>query len=278
DVAVIIPPDYTARIQAMRPAHVAVEAPLRNSTKSGVVAAVIDQFGKQAALARFLSEHRLPDGRLPELPPGQVVVRSPGLHPVTAGSYYAVGMMTMFTLMAALHRSTALLAERKGDRFKRLLVAPCSQLALVTSYFGSNALILFGQAGLLLSADRLLLNVRLGPWPQVVVLLAAYCFALAGLSLALGIWIDNLGVLNGLANVGSQMAAGLGGSIYPIYAFPKALQWVGRALPNGQALNGLLDSLEGTATSQLWTPVLCLVCLGLCAGVVAGLRRWRTAA
>ncbi|KPV43368.1 ABC transporter permease [Alicyclobacillus ferrooxydans] len=194
------------------------------------------------------------------------------LRPVTAGSYYAIGMMVMFLLSNAISRATSMVQERRGDRYKRLLAAPVGHVTLAIGQWLATFLIMLVQGAILLLCSRFILQIQLGPVGQTALVLAGYAASVAGISTLLGSTIRSVQVVNGLASIGANIAAVLGGSIFPIYGFPQMMQWIAQVLPNGQALTRLVDSVMGVSTAELWIPVFYLVFVGIFLGTLGGIR------
>jgi ABC-2 type transport system permease protein len=275
DVFVQIPAGFSDEVLAGKTAPVEVESLLQDSTKQTVVAAVVDAYAKQAGIRLYAAKQL--GSAAAAIPAPQFDVQSTGMHPVTAGSYYAVGMMVMFLLMNAVNRSEKMVEERQSDRYRRLLVSPASRQALGLGHWVSTTVILCLQGVLLLLAARFLLGISLGPWWQMLLITLSYAIALAGLSVLLGVLVRNRQLMDGLGMVGAQVMALLGGSMYPLYGAPDAIRVIGRCLPNGLALNGLLDSITGTSLANLLWPMTCLVAIGVLLGLVANTRYGRAA-
>ncbi len=274
DVFVHIPANLSEQVLAGKTVSVEVEASLNNSTKQTAVAAFVDAYAKQAGIQLYAAKQLGNSaGTIPML---QFDVQPTGMHPVTAGSYYAVGMMVMFLLMSAVGRSEQMVEERDSDRYRRLLASPASRQALCLGHWLTTAVVLCLQGTLLLVASRFLLGISLGPWWQMLLVTLSYAIALAGVSVLLGVLVRNRQLMDGLGNVGAQVMAVLGGSIYPLYGAPDAIRVVGRCLPNGLALNGLLDSITGTSLANLLWPMTCLVAIGVLLGLIANTRYGRT--
>jgi ABC-2 type transport system permease protein len=265
-VAVLIPDLHSSMSGNGGRARVDIVASADNTTRQSVMQTIVDRFGQRLGEVRYVIARTHSLGAATST---QIRIASPGLHPVTASAYYAIGMLVMFMLSNAMNRAAATAREHGEDRYKRLLAAPTPRVVVTFGYFLAHVAVLVVQAALFLACARLLLRVQLGPWGQTILIFLAYAAALAGLATLLGSFVRNQQVMSMLSNLGAQIAAILGGSIVPISSFPNPIQWLARVLPNGQTISALVDSVIGTPWYSL-LPTLCyLMGLGLCCGLLA---------
>ena len=170
-----------------------------------------------------------------------------------------------------------MIRERDSDCYRRIVASPSSRYAIAFGHWLANFLVLFVQGVILLTCAKYLLSLRLGPVPQIALLLSAYCASLAGIAVLIGSWATNLQIVDVLGGIGANIAVVLGGSIFPVYNFPRVMQWVAHALPNRLAVTTLVDSVSGIATADLAVPVVYLVGMGVLFGWIASLRYGRPA-
>ena len=271
-VVVAIPADYSSKFQSGRQANVNVEASGNHWTDLSVVRAMINTYGTRIGDMKYVAGQAHPG----TAPPAPARVRflgvMVGIRPVTAGSYYAIGMMVLFLLSHAITRSSSMIRERDSDCYRRIVASPSSRYAIAGGHWLANFLVLFVQGAVLLTCAKYLLSLQFGPVPQIALLLSAYCASLAGIAVLIGSWATNLQVVEVLGGIGSNIAVVLGGSIFPVYSFPRAMQWIAHVLPNGLAVTTLVDSVSGIATPDLTVPVAYLIGLGVLFGLIAGLR------
>jgi ABC-2 type transport system permease protein len=274
DVFVTIPPNFTQQMESGAKVNVHVESTLNNSTKEQIVQSIVDSFGKQASIRAFAAKEL--GNQYTAVQPVQFRLQSSGLHPITAGSYYAVGMMVMFLLMQAVNRAETMVEERNSDRYRRLLAAPATRQSLCFGQWLISFVIVSLEGLVLLLCARFILNVQLGPWGQMIALTLSFAVALAGIATVLGAYVRNSQLINVVGMIAAQVLSVLGGSIFPVYSFPPFVQAIGNVVPNGLALNGFLNSISGTSTSDLAMPMMILCAIGIALGLVAGLRYGRT--
>lgn len=251
---------------------VSIEAPLNAQTQVEVVQSIIDTYGQRAGVSAHLAKQFGAVAQSSDTSAVQLHVNASGLHRVTAGSYYAIGMMVMFMLTNAANRAAEMVEERNGDRYARLVAAPTSRQALCFGYLLSNVLILALQGGLLLVCAHFILGIQLGSWDKVVLITLSYATALAGLAVWLGSTIRSVPVMSGISGIGSQILAVLGGSIYPLFAFPQVVRVVGQWLPNGLAVKVLVDGVIGESLQTMLTPIAYLLLFGIVFGTIASFR------
>lgn len=275
DVAVIIPANFSAKVAAKQPVQVQVQAPLNRETDESVTQSIVQAYGQDFAVTAYIQQQSLSQ-RHPLQPVAANIEQKPaGLHPIGAGAYYAIGMMAMFMLMNAINRSGNMVEEKGSDLYRRLIAAPASRYALTVGNWIANFLVLFVQGAVLLLAARWILNIHFGPFAQTALLLGSYSFSLAGISTAVGTFFENPQVVNNLMNIGSQVVGVLGGSMWPIYNFPHAMQVIAKVLPNGITITAMADTVMGVETNHLLLPMLYLILLGLVLGVISGVRYGR---
>jgi ABC-2 type transport system permease protein len=285
DVGLVIPPSYSRDMANGQKVALKLLATNSNSFQASLISQLVSAYGLYAADIQFEKQHVVSSGT----GKGALQVSSAaigtgsgsavkfdetvsGLKPVSAGSYYAIGMMVMFLLSNAINRAYSMVEERQGDRYRRLLASPVGHLTLAMGQWLAMFFILTFQGIILLLCSRFILQIHLGPVGQTGLILVGYAASIAGIATALGSWVSSAQVVSGLAGVGSNIAAVLGGSIFPLYGFPQAMQYIGHALPNGQALTQLVDTVMGISTSELWLPFCYLVLLGLLLGAFGALR------
>lgn len=274
NVVVWIPTDYSQRVERGDVATVHVESSGGHETERSVVESIVQSYGQAVANAQYVAK-ALP-GRAKAPASAQIHPVSAGLKPVTTGAYYAIGMMVMFMLTYAVNRAGAMVRDKQGDLYRRMMASPASRYAIAGGHFASNFVILVLYGATLLVCFRFVLNIHLGPVYQVAMILIAYALALAGIAVAVGSWIDNLRIMDSIGQIGGQIAAILGGSFYPIYGFPQLMQLVGRILPNGRVLTVMVNCVMGMQTRSLLVPIAYLVCLGVVFGFVGSLRYGRS--
>ncbi|MCY0902195.1 MAG: ABC transporter permease, partial [Firmicutes bacterium] len=271
-----IPSNFTGRLEANHHVAVTIGATPDDNVQSSIIASIIEQFGAQAGNLHFAAQEGMRVQKFPlALPVVQITTQPSGLHPISAGAYYAIGMMVLFLLQTALARSNVILSDRQGDMFKRLCASPGSKARLTVGYLVSIAITLFAQGTLNLICDHYVLGVGFGPLTQTALILGGYAVSLSGIAVMLGSLVNDVGALNGLTGIGGNMAAILGGSMMPIYFFPPLMQDIAHVLPNGQALTALLASIAGTNLSGLYTAFAYLLVAAVVTGLIGRWRQWR---
>ncbi|QQE78583.1 ABC transporter permease [Alicyclobacillus sp. SO9] len=270
-----IPKNYSTTITSGKSVKMQIEAPLNKDTDKAVINGMISAYGQQMASMTYLKQQSAKAGKALEPQQLQIQTQDSGLHPIGSGAYYAIGMMVMFLLTNAFNRGSSMVEEKESDLYKRMIASPASRYALAAGHWVSNFVVLLVQGTVLLVGARYLLNIHFGPPAQMAILLVSYAFSLSGVTIAVGSLINNQQVTSGLGNIGSQIAAVLGGSIFPIYGFPKFMQTIAHILPNGTAVAAMVNSVLGISTRGLLLPVLYMLAVGLVMGLAASIRYGR---
>ncbi|SFU33608.1 ABC transporter permease [Alicyclobacillus macrosporangiidus] len=273
DVALEIPHGASGVIDHGGSAQVNVEAPVQQAFRQGLVQQYVDGFGSRWSAVSTAIRDGLPPASAAAGEPLQIREAASGTRPLNAKTYYAYAMMAMFLLLHAVQRAGVLVRIRQSDQFKRIAAGPVSTSAVAVGDLISTLFVLAAQCLVLFAAYRWILGADTGPPLQMGVLTGSYLFALAGLSLVIGRWVRSEAVVDGLAGIGVNVMAVLGGSMYPVYGFPDWVQRLAQFLPNGRILKAWLDSAMGVSWHEVWVAAVYLLAVALVCLLAAAVRR-----
>ncbi|MFD3450431.1 ABC transporter permease [Microbacteriaceae bacterium 4G12] len=187
-----------------------------------------------------------------------------GKKSVTATQYYAAGMGAMFLLFNATVGAKMILSERSSETLARLLSTPTSAWSVLVGKFLGTLLFSCIQFLLFLAGTHYGFGVDWGDnLAQLLAVGASYAVCVSGLSMILAALIHTEKTADIVSGVGVQVLSLLGGSMFPIYAFPDAVQKIANIAPNKWALTSFLDIMAGTSWSALWPAILILLTIGL---------------
>ncbi len=171
-----------------------------------------------------------------------------GRRTITSSDYYAAAMMTMFILFAAGHGGRMILEEKEQYTYQRMMAAGTSRLAILAGKFLVVFLIALLQIIVMTVFSRYALNVQWGDFVSVALIGIAASFAVAGLGAAVAAATYRAGNYK-MANIFEtaviQTMALLGGSFFPIYILPEAIQKLSILSLNGIALKAYQKTIMG---------------------------------
>ncbi len=176
----------------------------------------------------------------------------------------SAGFGVMFVMAGVLGMATTLVSERLRNTLARLLTTPLSITAFLSGKLTAMMTLGMAQFALFILWGRFVLNVDWGRNPlAVLVLVAVYVFAAAGLGVLVGSLCKTMaqaGIIATFVTYGSSMLAG---SWWPIEITPPFMQQLARALPQYWAVNGLNKIIvRGLGFGSLGPNILVLALTG----------------
>lgn len=246
---------YVEQINASR---LAVATTLRAAGQPPAAAAV-------AALARDAAAERIPiqlvDGRI-------------GVREVNGINYFgpAMAVFSLFFTTAIVARS--ILAEREQGTLPRILAAPVPRPAVILGKSSSAFVLGIVSFVVMFAFFGLVRDVSWGDPVALAVLTIFTVLAVMGLMTLVQTGARSQQGADALSSVVTMGLALLGGSFFPIFQMPRAMQLASLATPNGWALRGYTDIAYDGATLQDLGPHLAAI--GAFAVVTLSLGVWRS--
>lgn len=186
--------------------------------------------------------------------------------------YYAGSMSAMFILFGAMFGAFSLVRERSDWTLPRIMTTPASRADIVGGkVFGVMAVGL-AQWAVLYAFTAGVFGVRWGDPVAVWALALGTVWSAAGMSVFIAAVGRTVRSVSGIAQLMIQAMAALGGSFFPISAFPVWLQPLHYMTVNGWAIDGFLASMRGGDALAVLPNVGALVALG---GVFFAVGVWR---
>lgn len=212
--------------------------------------AVIRTLGDLAVLA--MADSGLTDagfGRMAARPPAVALdVRLAFSAPrIQTGMQQSVpGILVMFILMVSVTGGTErLFVDRKEGLLRRLASSPLTRGEIVLSRIISRAIIGMFMAMFALILGSTLFHIDWGSrWLLLLLVLAVYTLAAAGLAVLLSTLARSIGQAIGLGVVSTILMAALGGCWWPIEIVPRSMQMLSLCLPTGWAMQGMHRLME----------------------------------
>lgn len=257
----IIPPDYSSRLAAGRPAQVAFIIDGSDPAIAGTALAAATLIGQARATA--LTVERLAAR-------GMAVAAAPAIevralvwyNPDLISAYYMipalVGLILQF--LTVILTATAIVRERERGTIEQLIVTPLTGAELIVGKLAPYVLIAFIDTLLILAGGVLLFGVPInGSLPLLLLLSALFLVT----NLALGLLISTVAGTQQEAIIFALFynlpSIFLSGFIYPVAAMPRALQLISYAIPLRYFLivvRGIV--LKAVGVAQLWTEIIAL--------------------
>lgn len=193
--------------------------------------------------------------------------------PVPSGYAQSVpGTLTMLVLMMTLiYGGVFLVLEKQQGMLRRQLATPVSRERLIAGKILGRLLIAALQIVLLLAVGRLAFGLSLGSSPAgLVLVIGAFAFAVAGLSMLLGALCATTEQASMLGWILSMVLAGLGGCWFPREVMPEWLQTASHVLPTAWAMDGFHSLISyGRGVEGVWLASVVLLGFGVTASALA---------
>ena len=190
------------------------------------------------------------------------------------------GYAVMFAMFTVLSAAGGILEEKERGTFKRLLIAPIPQWSLLGGKLLAQFLMGVGQIALMFLAGALVFHVSLGDSILGLVLLTlATCWATTSLGILLVAVIRSRKQLHPITTLIILGTSAIGGSWFPLFLMPKAVQQVGRITLVAWAMEGYNRlMILGGSLADVWVDIGVLVLYGaVCFGVGLKLFRFKEA-
>ena len=258
---IIIPPDYSSRLAAGRPAQVAFIIDGSDPAIAGTTLAAATLIGQARATA--LSVERLAARGLAVAAAPAIGVRTRvWSNPDLIAAYYmipaVVGLILQF--LTVILTATAIVRERERGTIEQLIVTPLRASELIVGKLAPYVLIAFIDTIEILAGGVLLFGVPInGSLPLLLVLSGLFLISNLGVGLLISTITSTQQEAIIVAIFYNLPSIFLSGFIYPVAAMPRVLQFVSHAIPLRYYLivvRGIV--LKGVGMPALWPEVIAL--------------------
>jgi ABC-2 type transport system permease protein len=188
------------------------------------------------------------------------------------------GYAVMFAMFTVLSAAGGILEEKERGTFKRLLIAPLPQWSLLGGKLLAQFLMGVGQIALMFLFGALVFRVQLGDSLLGLLLLTlATCWATTSLGILLVSVIRSRKQIHPITTLIILGSSAIGGSWYPLFMMPKAVQQVARFTLVAWAMEGYNRlMILGGSLADVWLDIGVLVLYGvICFAVGLKLFRFR---
>lgn len=174
------------------------------------------------------------------------------------------GYAVMFAMFSILSAAGGILEEKERGTFKRLLISPLPQWSLLGGKLVAQFLVGVGQIGLMFIFGALVFHLDLGHSPLGVLLITlATCWATTSLGILLVAVIRSRKQIHPITTLVILGSSAIGGSWFPLFLMPKAVQQVGRITLVAWAMEGYNRlMILGGSLADIWVNIGVLVLYG----------------
>jgi len=190
------------------------------------------------------------------------------------------GYAVMFAMFTVLSAAGGILEEKERGTFKRLLIAPIPEWSLLGGKLLAQFLMGVGQIALMFLAGALIFRVQLGNSLLGLLLITlATCWATTSLGILLVALIRSRKQIHPITTLIILGSSAIGGSWFPLFMMPKAVQQVGRVTLVAWAMEGYNRlMILGGGLADVWVNIGVLILYGaVCFAVGLKLFRFKEA-
>jgi ABC-2 type transport system permease protein len=299
---IIIPPRFTDSIISSPTTSAKTEIPQielytdpTRPTSVGVIKTILDQFLGQVETGRIAAEvtiTQLITNGLVQVQDAVAIGQEIGVQQAAAAGqtnaitikdvtsngktiqfdvlgYMAPGMALMFLMFTASYGGRVLLAERNQGTLPRLLVSPTTSAQVLAGKIFGTFLTGAAQVFILILASTLFFSLHWGDPLGVLVLVLAAVFAAVGWGMLITAVAKTPGQVNWIGTAIMLLFGLLGGSFLNLEGMPDWFNLVSKITPNAWGLDGFTTLAMGGNLSNVMSPVLGLLAMGIILFIVS---------
>jgi ABC-2 type transport system permease protein len=196
-------------------------------------------------------------------------------------SFYAAGIGVMFLLFTASNSAGALLDEAEGGTLDRVLSSHVTMTTLLAGKLAFNTLLAFTQLTVMFLWAWAVFKLDLFTHiPGFLAMGLCSAFAVAAFGMLLASICHTRAQLGALSTLLILTMSAIGGSMFPRFLMPAAMQKAGLFTINGWAIDGFTKVFwRDLPVKDLWPQVGVLLAVGIVLFVIARrvARRWEFA-
>ena len=290
---IIIPADFTAQVQADRPASMQVIGNVDAPISTEVARSIAEGYAADLNRVRLSVATVVAGGAGPvSVSPGRTAAlaarAAAAAAPLAVGdvstttkeldqkSFFAAGMAVFFLFFTVQFGVTSLLEERSDGTLARLLAAPIPRASILGGKLLTSFLLGVISMVVLVVATSLLFGARWGNPAGVAVLIVAAILAAMGIMALIATVARSAEQASNWQSVVAVVLGLLGGTFFPVAQSSGFFSRLTFVAPQAWFLRGLGD-LRGGPISVVWVPTLAMLGFAVVAGGLALLRLARMA-
>lgn len=258
-VGIIIPEDYSRRLEAGEQAEILV---LVDGTESSIAAEAVNVSNAIAlrdSLARILQDGKFPIEARPR------ILFNPDTR---SANFFIPGLMVvMCQMMSTVLSANAIVREKEVGTLEQLYMTPVLRGELILGKMAPYILLTLIEFCFIAFLMRVIFRVEINGWFPTL-LMITFPFVLS--NLGVGLWISTKAATREAAG---QVAMGtflpsifLSGYVFPIDSMPWILQYVAYLIPTTWMIDASRSViLRGGGWQELWPHAIALWCMALAA-------------
>ena len=274
-VGLIIPPDYSDKVQGGGSAKVAFVLDGSDPTVAGTALSAAKLIG-QAHATQITAERLMRQGRSSALQTPVEVLTQVWYNPDMISSYYMIPgviAMILFALTSIL-TATAVVRERERGTIEQLIVTPIRPWELVVGKILPYVILAFVNMAEVLALGHFWFGVPVrGNLLLILALSGLFLLSSLGIGLLASTFANTQQEAMLVVWMTLLPALFLSGFFFPVEAMPKVLQWISLLLPLRYYLVIIRSlMLKDIGVMALWPNILALAIFGLVLMTAASLR------
>ena len=290
---IIIPADFTARVEADRPASMQVignvDAPISTEVARSIAEGYAADLNRvRLSVATVVAGGAGPASVSPARTAALAARAAAAAAPLAVRdvstttkeldqkSFFAAGMAVFFLFFTVQFGVTSLLEERSDGTLARLLAAPIPRASILGGKLLTSFLLGVISMVVLVVATSLLFGARWGNPAGVAVLIVAAILAAMGIMALIATVARSAEQASNWQSVVAVVLGLLGGTFFPVAQSSGFFSRLTFVAPQAWFLRGLGD-LRGGPVSVVWVPALAMLGFAVVAGGLALLRLARMA-
>jgi ABC-2 type transport system permease protein len=262
-VGIIIPQDFSRRIEARQPASFKVLVDGSESSIAGEALSVSNALGLRESLARIVGDAQLPVDVRP------TILYNPDTR---SANFFIPGLMVVMTqMMAIMLSANAIVREKEKGTLETLFMTPVRAGELILGKLIPYLGLTFLEFCTILTLMRIVFAVPINGYVITLLMLTMpFVFCFLGLGLYISTQVDTREAA-GQAAMGTMMPSiFLSGYVFPIDSMPVFFKWVAQIFPTTwliDAARGVI--LRGAGWQELWLHSIVLWSMGFAAFALA---------
>ena len=174
------------------------------------------------------------------------------------------GYAVMFAMFTVLSAAGGILEEKERGTFKRLLISPVPRWSLLGGKLLAQFLMGVGQIVLMFLVGAVVFDVQVGnSLVGLLLITLATCWATTSLGILLVSVIRSRKQIHPITTLVILGSSAIGGSWYPLFMMPKAVQQVARITLVAWAMEGYNQlMILGGGLADVWVDIAVLVVYG----------------
>lgn len=220
-----------------------------------------------ADLARAAASERIPI----ELVDGNV-----GIKKVSGASYFGPAMAIFFLFFTTSFAARSLLSEREQGTLPRVLAAPIKGVSVIAGKALTALFIGLVSLGVMFTTFGLLLDIDWGNPLTLLVVSVATVLSVMGVTAVVQLFARTQAQADAYSQVVGVLFALIGGSFFPLFQMPEAIQRISVIAPNAWALRAFNDIVyDGAKLTDLGTHLSVILAFAAVTGGAAFMRARR---